>query len=164
MLKKTLIAFTLPLLSLLAIGAGNYTEGASQKKTSDAPTGTLQKMIVESGSVTIDLDLSRLNGITATTQKFETVHFAVAANSFFPILVFNDLLRGPEPGRVCAPQTMGLCDDGRSRFADVLSGRDRQPNGLAGSGGHRRSGFEARSTRSSGIQSRSAPISATAWC
>jgi hypothetical protein len=27
-----------------------------------------------------------------------TLQFAVAANSFFPILVFNDLLRGPQPG------------------------------------------------------------------
>ena len=27
-----------------------------------------------------------------------TLQFAVAANSFFPILVFNELLRGPEPG------------------------------------------------------------------
>ena len=27
-----------------------------------------------------------------------TLQFAVAANSFFPVLVFNELLRGPEPG------------------------------------------------------------------
>src|SRR5262249_48854176 len=29
-----------------------------------------------------------------------TLHFAAAANSFFPILVFNDLLRSIEPGSI----------------------------------------------------------------
>ena len=27
-----------------------------------------------------------------------TLQFVIGANSFFPILVFNDLLRGPRPG------------------------------------------------------------------
>ena len=100
MLKKTLIALTLPLLSLLAIGAGNYTTGSGQK-TADAPTGTLQKMIVENGSVTMDLDLNGLNPQNSSgslTARPLTLQFAVGANSFFPILVFNDLLRGLEPG------------------------------------------------------------------
>ena len=55
-------------------------------------------MIVESGSVTMDLDLNRLNGIGSAPARPTTLQFAVAANSFFPILVFNELLRGPEPG------------------------------------------------------------------
>ena len=100
MLKKTLIALTLPLLSLLAIGAGNYTTGSGQK-TADTPTGTLQKMIVENGSVTMDLDLNGLNPQNfsgSLTARPLTLQFAVGANSFFPILVFNDLLRGLEPG------------------------------------------------------------------
>ena len=97
MFKKTLIALTLPLLSVLAIGAGNYTVRPSQK-TSDASTGTLQKMIVESGSVTIDLDLNGFNGSHSLVARPVTLQFAVGGNSFFPILVFNDLFRGPEPG------------------------------------------------------------------
>ena len=55
-------------------------------------------MIAENGSVTMDLDLNRLNGINSIGQTPTTLHFATAANSFFPILVFNDQLRGPEPG------------------------------------------------------------------
>ena len=55
-------------------------------------------MIVQSGSVTMDLDLNRLNGISAASQNAVTLQFAVAANSFFSVLVFNDLLRGPEQG------------------------------------------------------------------
>src|SRR5205807_3798784 len=73
---------------------------------SQGPTGTLQKMIVENGSVTIDLDLNGLNGSSSLVARPVTLHFAAAANSFFPILVFNDLLRGPEPGSIAlVPQT-----------------------------------------------------------
>ena len=100
MSKKTLTALALPLLSLLAIGAGNYTVGPTQK-TSDAPAGTLQKMIVENGSVTMDLDLTGLNPegfADSLVARPITLRFAVGANSFFPILVFNDLLRGSAPG------------------------------------------------------------------
>ncbi len=103
MLKIMLTGFLLPLLLLLGppeSGSGNSV--AHKQKSSGNPpeagTGTLQKMIVENGSVTMDLDLNRLNGTGAMTGKLETVRFAVAANSFFSILVFNDLLRGPEQG------------------------------------------------------------------
>ena len=47
-------------------------------------TGTFQKMIVENGSVTMDLDLNRLNGISSIGARPTTLHFATAANSFFP--------------------------------------------------------------------------------
>src|SRR5438094_10075964 len=97
MLKKTLIVLMLPLVSLLGSSSGNYAAQLSQK-TSDAPTGTLQKMIVENGSVTMDLDLNGLNASDSLVARPITVHFLIGANSFFPILVFNDLLRGPEPG------------------------------------------------------------------
>jgi len=112
MLKKTLIAFALPLLSLLAISLATPLWSVSAKPASQtahspqrvssavdtAPTGTLQKMIVENGSVTLNLDLNRLNGISSATQNLQQVRFAVAANSFFPILIFNDLFRSMEPG------------------------------------------------------------------
>ena len=70
----------------------------NRKTPSHGQTGTFQRMIVENGSVTMDLDLNRLNGISSVAARPTTLHFAAAANSFFPILVFNDLLRGPEPG------------------------------------------------------------------
>src|SRR5436189_3412647 len=124
MLKKTLIVLTLPLLSVLAIGVttrlpaspepreGGWSvvssQAASQMARSPeragsavatAPgTGTLQKMIVESGTVTIAPDLNGFNGSTSLVARPATLQFAIGANSFFPILVFNDLLRGPEPG------------------------------------------------------------------
>src|SRR5262245_41308177 len=97
MLKKILTALTLSLLSLLGSGWENYAAQASQKM-SDAATGTLQKMIVESGSVTLDVDLNGLNGSGSLVARPVTLHFAAAANSFLPILVFNDLLRAAETG------------------------------------------------------------------
>ena len=95
--KLTLTGFTLLSLLLLGNGSGNYA-AQSKQKTSDAPTGTFQRMIVESGSVTMDLDVNRLNGIGPAPARPADLQFAVAANSFFTILVFNDRLRGPEPG------------------------------------------------------------------
>src|SRR5204863_3203344 len=85
----------------------NYA-AQSKQKPSDAPSGTLQKMIVESGSVTMDLDRNRLNGISSTPQGAVTLQFTIAANSFFSILVFNDLLRGPDQGSMALiPQSSG---------------------------------------------------------
>jgi hypothetical protein len=99
MLKRHLIAFTLLSLSLLGNISRNYAAQLSHQ-TSNAPTGTLQKMIVESGSVTMDLDLNGLNGSSSLVARPVTLHFTMAANSFFPVLVFNDLLRGPERGSI----------------------------------------------------------------
>src|SRR5881227_1734548 len=106
MLKKTLIILALPLVSLLAISVATPLWGVSAQSASQtapsavatAPTGTLQKMIVESGSVTLDLDLNGLNGSSSLVARPVTLHFAVAANSFLPVLVLNDLLRTAETG------------------------------------------------------------------
>src|SRR4029077_2660986 len=107
MFKKTLIALTLPLVFLLvvaaslcrgALGSLPATARRHSAVATTPATDTLQKMIVESGSVTIDLDLNGLNGSGSLVARPVTLQFAVGANSFFPILVFNELLRGPEPG------------------------------------------------------------------
>src|SRR6266404_7166226 len=106
MLKSKLIRFALPLLLLFSNGSENSVAGSKQKSpdSQTGATGTLQKMIVESGSVTMDLDLNRLNGTapatTGSSRILSELRFAIAANSFFPILVFNDVLRGPQPGSI----------------------------------------------------------------
>ena len=101
MSKLTLTGLALPLFLLFASPPASAPKAfGAMKETAESQgqTGTLQKMIVESGSVTMDLDLNRLNGIGFAPGRPTTLQFAVAANSFFPILVFNELLRGPEPG------------------------------------------------------------------
>src|SRR5437660_9364493 len=97
MLKIPLTSFAL--LSVLFFANSSATYAAPPKQnTSTGLTGTLQKMIVDNGSVTMQLDLNGLNRSGSLVARPVTLHFAAAANSFFPILVFNDLLRGIEPG------------------------------------------------------------------
>src|SRR5215471_11698471 len=99
MSKATLTGLVLLLLLLCTSFEARSRSPATKNSLSNQPkSGTVQKMIVQSGSVTMDLDLNRLNGISAASQNEVTLQFSVAANSFFRILVFNDLLRGPEQG------------------------------------------------------------------
>ena len=97
MSKIWLNGFALLSVLFFANASGN---SASQPKqnASEALTGTLQKMIVEDASVTMQLDLNGLNGSSSLVARPVTLHFAAAPNSFFPVLVFNDLLRGLQPG------------------------------------------------------------------
>jgi hypothetical protein len=99
MSKKLFTYLMLPLLLLFCNNSESAVAG-SKEKSPDAQSGTLEKMIVASGSVAMDVDLNRLNGISSVTAKRETLRFAVAANSFFPMLVFNDVLRGAESGSI----------------------------------------------------------------
>jgi len=97
MSKIWLIGFALLSLLFFANASQNKTS-QPQQNASGALTGTLQKMIVENASVTMQLDLNALNGSNSLVARPVTLQFSVAANSFFPILVFNDLLRGVKPG------------------------------------------------------------------
>src|ERR1044071_9150336 len=107
MFKKALVILGLPLLVLVVVAAllcrGALGSPANEARRHSAvaatpATGTLQKMIVENGSVTMDLDLNGFDGTGSLVARPVTLQFVVGANSFFPILVFNDLLREAEPG------------------------------------------------------------------
>src|SRR5438876_12358792 len=101
MSKLKLIGLALPLFLLFAspqASAPKAFGGTKKVAQGQGQTGTLQRMIVENGSVTMDLDLNRLNGISFALARPATLQFTVEANSFFTILVFNDLLRGPDSG------------------------------------------------------------------
>src|SRR5262249_9301341 len=99
MSKITVTGYALLLLLFLGNSSATYA-AQSKQNTSDAPTGTFEKMIVENGSVTLKLDLNGLNGSDALITRPVTLNFTAATNSFFSILVFNDLLRGPQPGSI----------------------------------------------------------------
>ena len=98
-IKLTLSGFMFLLLLLFGLSRV-FSRNPDTKNTHDgnAPSGTLQKMIVENASVTMQLDLNGLNGSNSLVARPVTLQFSAAANSFFPILVFNDLLRGVKPG------------------------------------------------------------------
>ncbi|PYK26758.1 MAG: hypothetical protein DME59_06715, partial [Verrucomicrobia bacterium] len=97
-LKGTLTGFMLPLV--LLFGSPDADSRNPATTNSHVPSGTLQKMIMDNGSVTMQLDLNGLNGSNSLVARPVTLHFAAAPNSFFPILVFNNLLRGLEPGSI----------------------------------------------------------------
>ena len=61
MLKIRLACFALLLLLFADISPGSDA-AQSKQKISASPAGTLQKMVVQNGSVTLDLDLNSLNG------------------------------------------------------------------------------------------------------
>src|SRR5438874_141927 len=98
-LKITVTGFMLPLALLFGSPhVASHNPGTKNNNNGYAQSGTLQKMIVENASVTMQLDLNGLNGSNSLVARPVTLHFAAASNSFFPILVFNDLLRGLQPG------------------------------------------------------------------
>jgi hypothetical protein len=96
MLKTLFTVFVLPLALLFAPPATTWSNPA--KSRDNQASGTLRKMIVENGLVTMNLDVDQLNGDGSLAAKVDQVDFAIAANSFFSVFVFNDLLRGPEQG------------------------------------------------------------------
>ena len=98
-IKVTLSGFMFLLLLLFGLSrVDSRNPDTKNNHNGYAPSGTLQKMIVENASVTMQLDLNGLNGSNSLVARPVTLQFSVAANSFFPILVFNDLLRGVKPG------------------------------------------------------------------
>ena len=98
-IKVTLSGFMFLLLLLFGLSrVDSRNPDTKNTHNGNAPSGTLQKMIVENASVTMQVDLNGLNGSNSLVARPVTLQFSVAANSFFPILVFNDLLRAVKPG------------------------------------------------------------------
>ena len=81
MLKTILTVFVLPLVLLFGQPG---TAWSKSRKNSDSQgfSGTLQRMIVENGTVTMDLDVDRLSADGSLAAKVQQLRFTVAANSF----------------------------------------------------------------------------------
>jgi len=116
-------ATSLGLLSVLLFAiASRNNAGQTNQNAPEKLTGTLQKMIVENASITMQLDLNGLNGSNSLVTRPVTLHFTAAANSFFPILVFNDLLRGLQRGSMNLIPAAGVSATGYSALPAVLVG------------------------------------------
>ncbi|MGH8102077.1 MAG: hypothetical protein ACREIW_12325, partial [Chthoniobacterales bacterium] len=89
MFKKFIGFMSLPALLLFWNGA-EISQAQPKKDSAAAPNGTLEKMIVANGVVTMNLQ-------RPGAKESNTAHFNVAPDSFFTLLVFNDELRGPVP-------------------------------------------------------------------
>ncbi len=97
MLKTTFIVLLL-LLALLSNGSDHSLAGL--KKGSEGSTGTIEKMIVASGNVAMELNLNRINGIGSGVKESNSsvLRFDVARDSYFTAIAFNDDLRATLPG------------------------------------------------------------------
>jgi len=95
MLKTILIAL-LPLLLYFSYGSDLALTG-SKSESREGNTGTLEKMIVASGSVVMDVNLSRFSRKGSGSSKPSVLQFNAERDSFFTIIVFNNELRSPLP-------------------------------------------------------------------
>lgn len=99
--KGILIAL-LPFLVLFSEGSDRLFGGKVKGRPTDS--GTLEKMIVANGSVSLDLNL---NG--ARTKGSTELQFLAEADSFFTIVAFNGELRGAMPGSMAlVPQNSAV--------------------------------------------------------
>lgn len=88
-------------LSALGIGLLAFSvPGQRLKADVERATGTLEKLIVAGGRVTLELDVQRLGqmGAGGARTSRTAVGFDLEADSFLTVLVFNGELRGPVPG------------------------------------------------------------------
>jgi len=121
-MSKIVLAVLLPIFAFLGYDSQSLPTAAhdrGQKRDS----GTLEKMIVDGGTVTIDLDLARLNGLRRpekSQHRFAYLRFTVDRESFFTLLAFNGELRGP------LPSTMGLIPESSVALPEKLAASYRQ--------------------------------------
>ena len=101
MVRTTTLGLMLSLL-LIVGGSSNYSIAGSKQKSDSAQTETVQKLIIASGDVALDLDLNQFEDNQASVEKASraTLHMALAPDSFFTIIVNNDLFRASLPGSV----------------------------------------------------------------
>jgi Carboxypeptidase regulatory-like domain len=118
MLKKVVIV-SLSLLIFVSNGFGQLLFGLNLLGQS-GDTGTLEKMIVANGSVT--MDLNQLNGNRSSDKEPQSsvLRFEAERDSFFTALVFNDELRGPQPG------SMGIIPQNSANLPAKLSASYQQ--------------------------------------
>lgn len=95
MLKNVIISL-LPLMLFFGESSVSlFPEIKATKPKQDS--GILEKMVVESGSVALNIDMGKLTGVRSDGIEAKTVRFEVARDSFYTILVYNGELRGPLP-------------------------------------------------------------------
>ncbi len=118
---KTILISLLSLLVLSSSGSNQLLTGLN-KKGQESSTGTLEKMIAASGSVSMELNLNRLNdGASGAKEARSTpLRFDAEKDSFFTVLVFNNELRGP------LPSSMALTPRGSAALPAKLSASYQQ--------------------------------------
>ena len=94
---KVLLVVSLSLLALFGFGSTLLFD-APTLSTAAVNSGTIEKMVVENGSVAMNLNLGRLNGSDMKGSAQTAVSFSVANDSFFKAVAFNGEVRTLMPG------------------------------------------------------------------
>lgn len=97
MSKTIFIALFSLLVIFLISNVSNNSLARLNQNVRDGKNGTVEKMIVASGTVTMDINLTRLNGASAKESKSSVLRFDTERDAFFTVIAFNDELRGPLP-------------------------------------------------------------------
>ncbi|MDQ6654258.1 MAG: hypothetical protein M3Y80_00395, partial [Verrucomicrobiota bacterium] len=96
--SKIATHFVFPAVLLITAGSLVIAQKTA-KSTPDANTGTLEKMVVSTGNISMQVDWARLNGaLAASDQKQEPLQFRTGPSSFMTALVFNGEFRAVETG------------------------------------------------------------------
>ena len=118
---KTILAILLPFMMFFVYG--DQVPPPAAKNAGPKPdTGTLEKMIVDSGMLTLAIDLERTGVVRPREERprLTALRFAVDRDSYFTLLAFNGELRGP------VPSTLGLVPQNFSRLPERLAASYRQ--------------------------------------
>jgi len=95
MLRSIVLAL-LPVVVLFGSGADRLFTKYSVPEP-EAYSGTIEKLIVEKGTLDLELFLNRLNGYTGDDRGKALLQFEAQKDSFFTAMVYNDELRGVLP-------------------------------------------------------------------
>lgn len=109
---KVLLVALLPFLLFFGDRPTQVDPVSEQPARPDS--GILEKMVAESGTVTLDLDLAGLSG-KANASRLRSMTFDIKSDPFFTVIVFNDELRGP------LPSSMGLTPKGSADLPAKLA-------------------------------------------
>lgn len=120
---KTIAFSLLPLLVFFGSGTDLLFTGFKVNPRKET-TGTLEKMIVAGGNVSLDLGANRF-GAGSSGKKGSNagvLRFDLERDAFFTVLVFNGELRGPVPGSVglITGDPAGLPGSMRRSYADLV--------------------------------------------
>ncbi len=114
-LRKNLFRIVVSVLGVAALAI--FVFSVSEGETVAGPkgeTGRVDKMIVASGNVTLNLDLDRLTG-SSSGLRSTTVNYSTRKDTYFTVIAFNDELRGP------VPSSMELEPKGSSLLPESLA-------------------------------------------
>lgn len=114
MLKIILIALV-PLLVFFSFGSDSSKTEPATAPGEGGATGTLEKMIVASGDVTLDLNLAKLNGTSSRDKGGNSrIRFEAEKDSFFTAVSFNSELRA------ILPSAMTIIPRGSAKLPEKL--------------------------------------------